>query len=209
MPLDLILASASTARAKLLRGMGLPFRVVVSGVDETDLPGETPDAKALRLARLKAEAVANRLRSGIVLGADSLVALLPAAGSGMNAPPRILGKPKDKADAMEMLRLQMGRVTEVITAICLIDASNGLRKEGVDRSQVILKAMSDKELDQYASSPKVLTSAGGYLLEDEDDPYVSLARGELGTVLGLPVSMTKRLLSEMGLEAALDANING
>jgi septum formation protein len=205
MPQDLILASASTARAKLLREMGIPFRVVVSGVDETDVPGEAPDAKALRLARLKAEAVAMRVRSGTVLGADSLVVLpaspAPANGTAGNPPPStvVLGKPRDPAEAASMLRLQIGRDTEVITAVCLIDASSGRRREGVDRSCVRLNSMTDKEIDQYASSPRVLTSAGGYLIEDEKDPYVTLVSGELGTVLGLPVTMTRRFLLELGM----------
>jgi len=215
MPRDLILASASTARAKLLRDMGIPFRVVVSGVDETDVPEEIPDAKALRLARLKAEAVAGRLRTGIVLGADSLVVLPldppdrnnPTQNPGPETrdprpgtrdPVRILGKPRDSAEAASMLRLQMGRDTEVITAVCMIDASSGRRREGVDRSRVRLNPMTDKEIEQYAASPRVLASAGGYLIEDEKDPYVTLVSGELGTVLGLPVAMTRRLLGEMG-----------
>ncbi len=215
---DLILASGSTARAKLLREMGIPFRVVVSGIDETEIPGESPDALAARLARLKAEAVAARIGAGIVLGADSLVVLpltpseIPDSGapdavqdnarfrnpeSGTRNPYRILGKPRDHADAAAMLRLQMGRTTAVITAVCLIDAASGRRAEGVDRSEVRLNPMSDREIEAYATAPRVLTSAGGYLLEDEHDPHVSLVSGELGTVLGLPVAMTRRLLGEL------------
>jgi septum formation protein len=197
MLLELILASASSARARLLREMGIPFRVVVSGVDETDIPGEVPDAKASRLARAKAEAVAARVRSGIVLGADSLV-VLTREGSRPDPQPVILGKPRDATDAEAMLRLQMGRITDVITAVCLLDASSGRRLEGVDRSSVRLNPMLDKEIKEYASSPRVLTSAGGYLIEDEHDPYVTLTSGELGTVLGLPLGLTKRLLKEMG-----------
>jgi septum formation protein len=218
----LILASGSTARAKLLREMGIPFRVVVSGIDETEIPGEAPDAQAARLARLKAEAVAARVGAGIVLGADSLVVLpseipdsgsripdsevapcdirgpgIRDAGSEIRNPYRILGKPRDHADAAAMLRLQMGRTTAVITAVCLIDAAGGRRAEGVDRSEVRLNPMSDREIEAYAAAPRVLTSAGGYLLEDEHDPHVSLVSGELGTVLGLPVAMTRRLLGEL------------
>ena len=212
---ELILASASTARAQLLRRMGIPFRVVVSGTDETDQPGESPDAKAARLARIKAEAVARRLGTGLVLGADSLVVLPldpppPPGGPrdairptwdpapGIGTAYRILGKPRDAAEAAAMLRLQMGRETEVITAVCLIEAASGRRAEGIDRSRVRLNPMSEREIEQYASAPRVLTSAGGYLIEDEKDPYVSLISGELGTVLGLPMSMTKRLLGELG-----------
>jgi septum formation protein len=218
-PPDLILASASTARAKLLREMGVPFRVVVSGIEETDVPGEDPGATAARLARSKAEAVAARVGSGLVLGADSLVVLpldtpgIRVSGSfdsaggaglaqgkpGIRSPFRILGKPRDAADAAAMLRLQMDRETEVVTAICLIDAGTGRRQEGVDRSRVRLNPMSDREIEQYAASPRVLTSAGGYLLEDEKDPYVTLVSGELGTVLGLPVAMTQKFLREWGV----------
>jgi septum formation protein len=221
---DLILASASTARAKLLREMGIPFRVEVSGITETDLPGESVDARALRLARAKAEAVAARLRAGLVLGADSLVLLAPDSASEVtrhdprilhpasrtlnpesrSPNPIVLGKPRDAADAAAMLRLQMGRVTEVITAVCLIDAATGRRSEGVDRSRVFLKPMTDEEIERYAAIPRVLTSAGGYLVDNENDPYVALLSGELGTVLGLPVAMTRRLLLELGFTARIE-----
>jgi septum formation protein len=190
---ELILASASTARAKLLREMGIPFRVVVSGVEEDDRPGETVEARAARLARAKAEAVAGRVREGVVLGADSLVELCGEPDGGP------LGKPRSVAEAAAMLRRQMGRDTEVVTAVCLIDAATGRREEGVDRSRVRLRPMSDGEIARYAADPRVLTSAGGYLIEDERDPYVALVSGELGTVLGLPVGLTRRLLKALSV----------
>lgn len=196
-PSLLILASGSTARAKLLRDLGVPFRVVVSGVDETDLPGEAVDARTRRLARAKAEAVAVRERAGIVLGADSLVELVGPAPDGTSRGPEVLGKPRTSAEAAAMLRRQIGRETEVVTAVCLIDAATGRRAEGVDRARVRLNPMSEEEIARYVSDPRVLTSAGGYLVEDERDPYVALVSGELGTVLGLPVGLTRRLLARM------------
>lgn len=199
----LILASASAARARLLCGMGIPFRVVVSGVEETDLPGESPGDRAARLARAKAGAVAGRERAGIVLGADSLV-VLPDGGSfkpetrNEKLATRVFGKPRDAADAAAMLRRQAGRETEVVTAVCLIDAATGRREEGIDRSRVRVRPMTDDEIARYVSDPRVLTSAGGYRIEDERDPAVSLVSGELGTVLGLPVGLTQRLLEKLG-----------
>lgn len=199
----LILASASTARARLLRDMGLPFEVVPSAIVEADVPGESVEARTLRLARAKAQAVAARVGRGLVLGADSLVLLRdpyppePGTRDQKSKTSSILGKPRDAAEAAAMLRLQAGRETEVVTAVCLLDVAAGRRAEGVDRARVRLRAMSEEEIARYAGDARVLTSAGGYLIEDERDPHIALVSGELGTVLGLPVGLTRRLLREL------------
>jgi septum formation protein len=108
----LVLASASPRRQELLRNAGIHFTVQPKDVDETPLAGESPRACAERLAREKALAAWRTRPQDQVLGADTVVVVDAT----------ILGKPADPEDAARMLRLLSGRVHEVITGVCLVEA---------------------------------------------------------------------------------------
>jgi septum formation protein len=107
---ELILASSSPRRQELLREIGVPFQVHAANINEDQVAGESPIEYALRLAREKAEAVAATYLQSYVLGADTIVVI-----DG-----EVLGKPKDHADAVRMLRLLSGRAHEVTTAVSLV-----------------------------------------------------------------------------------------
>ncbi len=111
----LILASASPRRKELLEGLGLIFDVITSHLPEVREEGLPPHRVARQLARQKAEEVAGKVDSGIVIGADTLVVL-----DG-----EILGKPRDRRDAVHILRRLSGKTHEVITAVAIIDAATG------------------------------------------------------------------------------------
>src|ERR1051326_4797301 len=109
--MKLILASASPRRAEILRTAGLQFSVLSSAVDETVIPGETPQDLVRRLALAKAELVAARaLGPAIIIAADTVVVLESA----------ILGKPRTSEDARQMLEKLSGRTHSVMTGIALI-----------------------------------------------------------------------------------------
>jgi len=110
--LMLVLASASPRRSELLRNAGIPFVVQPAHVDERRNAGEAPEDYAKRLAREKARAVFSQRSQDTVLGADTIVVV----------DSEILEKPRDKDDAMRMLRLLAGRSHRVITGVCLIKA---------------------------------------------------------------------------------------
>ena len=105
----LFLASTSPRRAEILRAVGWPFEKLAANIDETRAAGEDAVAYVERLAEAKAEAVAVRLASGLVLGADTVV----VAGE-------ILGQPRDDEDARRMLRLLRGKWHEVLTGVALL-----------------------------------------------------------------------------------------
>ncbi len=111
----LILASASPRRADLLRSAGIDFDVIHADVDESVLPGETPEQHVRRLADAKARAVLARVGARPVLGADTVVVV-----DG-----QILGKPRDDGDARRMLRLLSGRQHVVMTGVCLLNRDAG------------------------------------------------------------------------------------
>jgi septum formation protein len=185
--LGLVLASASPRRARILDGLGVPFRVVVSNADESLLPGEDGPAAVERLARRKALAVAEREASS-VLAADTEVLL-----DG-----HVLGKPAGEPEAVEMLRRLAGRAHEVVTGVCLVHA--GVARSAVERSVVRFAPMSEAQMRWYASTGEPLDKAGGYHVDGRGALFIETVEGSPSNVAGLPVRLVLRLAREAGLD---------
>ena len=153
----LTLASASPRRRELLQLLGLDYDVAVSGVDETPGEGEdTPERLAQSLALRKARAVAAERSSGLVLGADTVVAL-----EGV-----VFGKPADAAEAEATLRALRGRTHTVITGVALVDAATGESSSAYDATRVTMREYSDEEMAAYIASGNPLDKAGAYAAQD-------------------------------------------
>ena len=182
----LILASASPRRARILDELRIPFRVVVSAVDETLLPGEEGAQAVLRLARAKAAAVAAREPLPI-LAADTEVICDGA----------VLGKPGTVEGAVSMLSRLAGRTHEVVTAVCL--RHGGVERAGVDRTTVRFAPMTEAECAWYAATGEPLDKAGGYHVDGRGSLFIAGIEGSPSNVAGLPV----RLLYELAREAGL------
>ncbi len=188
---DLILASASPRRRRLLREAGLRFRVRAPDIDETPRAGEAPAAFARRAAAEKADAVAARLgpprRPRIVIGCDTVVALGP----------RIFGKPRDAAEATAMLRTLAGRTHAVITGLCALEEAPGRRprrRRCAVRTAVQFRALAPGEIARYAASPEPYDKAGGYAIQGAAAGMVRWVRGSVTNVIGLPVAELLALL---------------
>jgi len=140
----LVLASASPRRQELLRNAGIAFTVQPANIPEDLFPGEPPRACAERLAREKAVAVFRQRPGDFVLGADTIVVVEN----------QILGKPRNAADAMRMLRLLSGREHQVITGVCLARtlAPQGLKPDGFEGTYVGLKAPSSTAAHAFPGS---------------------------------------------------------
>ena len=186
----LVLASASPRRARILRDLGVCFRVEVSHEDESLRPGEDGTAAVERLARAKALAVA-RGQTLPVLAADTEVL----------CDGHILGKPADGQDAVAMLRRLSGRAHEVVTGVCLVDG--GVARSGVERSVVRFAPMSEGELAWYAATGEPLDKAGGYHVDGKGALFIETVEGSPSNVAGLPVRLLLRLVREAGLELGL------
>ena len=179
----ILLASRSPQRRALLGALGVPFRVVVSGVEEGDDP--------LANARAKARDVAARAGippGGAVLGADTAVVLDGA----------VLGKPADAADARSMLGALAGREHAVHTAVCVITQAVGERA-GTDRTRVRFRPLPDAAIDWYLGTGEWRERAGGYAIQGAGAALVEAVEGDYTTVVGLPVGLTLRLLDAAGL----------
>jgi nucleoside triphosphate pyrophosphatase len=184
----LILASASPRRAVILRALGVPFRVVVSEVDETLVAGEDPARAVERLACEKAQAVARRETLLPILGADTVV----VAGGA------VLGKPTTPEEAAAMLRSLAGRDHHVLTGLAL--ASGGRVRSAVDRTTVRFAAMTDAEIEWYVSTGEPMDKAGAYHIDGRGALFVESVTGSPSNVAGLPI----RVLHTLAFEADID-----
>jgi septum formation protein len=186
----LYLASGSPRRRELLTQIGVPFTAIGADIDETPLDHETPSAYVERLARGKAEAGLRALHSdaeGCVLGADTAVVL-----DG-----RILGKPRDQADALTMLLSLSGRDHEVLTAIAMLD---GQRCESrVVRSRVRFRPVTEQEAIAYWASGEPRDKAGGYGIQGLGAVFIADLEGSYSAVVGLPLCETFELLGHFGI----------
>ncbi len=186
MSLRLILASASPRRRDLLRGLGLDFEIRPPSIDESPRPGEPPSTHVERLAREKAEAVSTLEPGALVLGADTAVVL---AG-------QILGKPRDAADAREMLGRLSGRTHIVLTAIAVAGAARRLR---VVETSIEFRRASTEEIAWYVATGEPLDKAGSYALQDRGSFLVSALHGSHSGAIGLPLAETVDLLDQCGV----------
>jgi septum formation protein len=186
----LVLASASPRRARILRGLGVSFRILVSHEDESVRPGEEGAAAVERLARAKALAVAR----------DETLPVL-AADTEVLCDGHVLGKPADEQDAVAMLRRLQGRAHEVVTGVCVV--AGGVARSGVERSVVRFAPMSERELAWYAATGEPLDKAGAYHVDGKGALFVEAVEGSPSNVAGLPVRLLLRLVREAGLDLGL------
>lgn len=184
----LYLASGSPRRRELLTQIGVPFSVVSAPVDETPLPGEGVSAYAVRLARAKAEAGLAQLSGpGVVLGADTVV----------STQARILGKPRDRAHALEMLGELSDDHHQVITAVAITDGQRCL--DVCVGTHVYFRAISQAEALRYWETGEPLDKAGGYAIQGLGAVFVRELVGSYSTVVGLPLFETAQLLEQFSI----------
>ena len=183
---QLILASGSPRRRELMKLTGIDFTVDVPEVDETcDLPAR--DA-VMELCARKARAAAEMHPGCIVLAADTLVSV----------DDQPLGKPADEEDAFRMLSMLRGRWHQVYTGVAVIDANGELHKD-VDGADVRFSDMTDEDVRRYIATGEPMDKAGAYALQGIAGLWIDEVRGSFSGVIGLPLSLTRRLLCECGL----------
>ncbi|MBV9211510.1 MAG: septum formation inhibitor Maf [Acidobacteria bacterium] len=182
----LVLASTSPRRAEILRSVGWPFETLAVGIDETPLDSEDAAAYVERLAREKAEAVAQRTPDRIVLGADTTVVV-----EGM-----MLAKPADEDEAREMLKRLRGKWHEVLTGVALVRTgreANTLVSHQTTR--VRFAEMTDAEIDWYVKTGEPMDKAGAYAIQGSAALFIEEVAGEYFNIVGLPVSLVYKLIS--------------
>ncbi|HEU4695982.1 MAG TPA: nucleoside triphosphate pyrophosphatase [Sphingomicrobium sp.] len=190
--MKLVLASASPRRLDLLARIGVvPDAVLPADVDESVPRGELPRVHALRLAREKAQAVAEKEPDALVLGADTVVAV------GR----RILPKVEDEATLRACMKLLSGRRHRVLTGVALAIPGKGVRERLVE-TMIAMKRLSDEEIAYYAAHGEWRGKAGGYALQGYGEVYVRHIAGSYSNVVGLPLAETRVLLKSAGYDIA-------
>ncbi|QJQ96450.1 MULTISPECIES: nucleoside triphosphate pyrophosphatase [Halomonadaceae] len=186
MAASLCLASASPRRRELLASIGVEIEVRAVDIDETPHPDEAPRDYVLRLARDKARAVSDATHLP-VLGSDTAVIL-----DG-----RVLGKPRDRAHASEMLAALSGTTHEVLTGVA-VEGPAGLLEVCVV-TRVTLRKIVAEEIAAYWETGEPVDKAGGYAIQGLAAIFVERIEGSYSAVVGLPLFETADLLIRQGV----------
>ena len=206
----IILASASPRRKELLERLGFTVKVIPPAIDELRLEGEGAENFVKRMARAKVLVVVDRLSQTLytdvetgarrtapggrtqdtrwVIGADTVVVLGET----------ILGKPKDTAEAAEMLHRLSGHSHRVITGFCIHDLRKN--KEGVQAvaTDVRFKRLTATEIEKYIAVGESMDKAGAYAVQGVGAYLVDSMSGSYTNVVGLPLCQTVEMMEEMG-----------
>jgi septum formation protein len=184
----LILASASPARLKTLRQAGLDPEVKVSGVDESTVELTGPADYTLKLAQMKAVAVAADEPRALVIGCDSVLAL-----DG-----EILGKPASEADAVSRWRKMRGRHGVLHTGHCVIDTHREVWLGRSAATQVRFAHVTDEEIEAYVATGEPAAVAGAFTLDGLGGAFVSGVTGDPHNVVGISLPLLRLMLDELG-----------
>ena len=185
--MQLILASQSPRRRELLGLFHVPFAVHAADIDETMDPGQPACEEVARVSRLKAEAVP-RQPEDIVIAADTIVV----------CDHQILGKPRDEADAVRMLRLLSGRDHQVMTGMTVLRGDRGVSHTEV--TDIHFRPLSDREILAYVASGEPMDKAGAYGIQGGAALFAEKMVGDYYNVMGLPVCRLGIILRDMAPE---------
>ena len=181
------LASASPRRRTLLTGAGVPFTVCAADVDE-HVPADWPPHKiVMNLAQRKAEAVAEQFPGAYVIGADTLVSCRG----------RVLGKPRDAADAAAMLQMLSARTHQVQTGVCVI-LPNGTELTFCETSHVTFRPLTASQIAAYVASGEPMDKAGAYAIQGNGRTLIDHFSGDYANIIGLPVDRLVMILQMVG-----------
>lgn len=187
----LILASASPRRLELLWQTGLEFQAIPSDAAEIHNDYMTAGELAQINAYRKARTVSKKFPDALVIGMDTIVAI----GA------KLLGKPKDAAEARRMLEELQGRTHEVVTGGCLIHLRSHRQRVFSEQTTVTFRSLTSREIAAYHSKINPLDKAGAYAIQEHGDDLVRHISGSLSNVVGLPLERLSEELVHFEVQA--------
>jgi len=184
-----ILASVSPRRKQLLAEAGYKFTVVRPDINESAFPVEGIEAceYAERLALAKAKYVAQKYPDSLVIGADTVV----------DFEGQIIGKPTDAKQAEQITKKLFSRPHKVITGIAIVRLSDGIELSECDTTTVYPKRLTSEQIAEHVNSESWRDKAGAYAIKENGDEFVERIEGSLTNVMGLPMELLQRLLTEI------------
>ncbi len=179
-----ILASGSPRRKELLATLGIDFDIIVADIDESIDKSQIIENEIQRLAHNKAQAIFKLHQDKIVIGSDTVVVINN----------EILGKPKDKESAREMLNRLSGNKHQVITALSIISPNGS--DDIVSVSDVYFDKLSEKEIEEYLDTNEPYDKAGAYAIQGGAAKFINRIDGDYYAIIGLPVNKVYQLLKK-------------
>ena len=193
MKYQVILASGSPRRKELLELIGVKFKIITSNKEEI-ITSTNPEEVVKELSMMKAEDVAEGVTGpAIILGADTVV-----AHKG-----RILGKPKDREDAVNMISSFAGDDHFVYTGVCIIrkELDGTVKKISfAEGTRVTVYPMTAEEIERYVASGEPMDKAGAYAIQGLFAPYIKGIEGDYYNIVGFPIAGIYQTLKEEGIE---------
>lgn len=187
----IVLASTSKYRSQLLSTLQIPFKTIAPEVDETPLDGEDARQTSLRLAEMKARAVAPRFPGALIIGSDQ-VALLNGAQ---------LGKPMTHENATAQLRAMRGNTVIFHTALSLLDTQTGHAESEVVETRVKFRHLSDQQIERYLHKEQPYHCAGSAKSEGLGIALIEQIEGsDPNALIGLPLISLVNMLQKQGVD---------
>ena len=180
---NIILASSSPRRRRLMLEAGFNFEIIVSDAEEICDKFMIPWDLTVQNAQIKASPIAQNNQEKIVIGADTVVSL----------DNEIFGKPSDMDEAVKMLARLSGRTHIVTTGVCIIQKEKN--ETFYVNTEVTFKPLSGKEISQYVKVINPLDKAGAYAAQDHGELIIEKYSGSFTNVVGLPMSEVKEALA--------------
>lgn len=188
---QLVLASGSAYRRQLLEKLGLAFISHSPDIDESPLPGETPERLALRLSLEKARALAGHYPDALIVGSDQVACL-----DGL-----LLGKPGSHDPARKQLRAASGRTVTFYTGLCLYNSATGDHQCVCEPCEVVFRPLSEAQIERYLHREQPYDCAGSFKSEGLGIALFTAIRCEdPNTLVGLPLIELVTLLESAGVE---------
>ena len=188
--MKLVLASTSAYRRELLQRFGLPFEVARPDIDESPLPGETPQATAERLAVEKARAVAGQFDDALIIGSDQVAHMGDTR----------FGKPGTVERAVAQLQSMSGRTVVFHTALAVLNTRSGQVQLDAVPTEVRFRRLTDDEIVRYVNRELPLDCAGSAKSEGLGITLLNaLAGDDPNALVGLPLIALARMLRREGV----------
>jgi len=180
----LVLASRSPRRRQLLKTLGINFIAAESGFHEIDHADGTPGQHVQDNALGKARAAAAPHKNALIIGADTVVVYRQ----------RVLGKPKNMAEAIEYLQLLQGKTHAVYTGLGIIDTKENITVVDFEKTLVTMRSLNEREIRAYLSRIKPLDKAGAYAIQGAGAIIVEKISGCYYNVVGFPLAKLEEML---------------